>query len=295
MYQRLGEHHLCRYFGAIFLRLGVQDWQKFIYTVRTYHSHLPSLPSFLGIIACMLLGPKKVAANWCNWVHELSSCHKEDKTNCSLVLGNSLARGYLTAESQSPPVGVAMPVHHHWPHVWSSSTAPLPSLETMHLVVRSYTRAVSKWPSQRVSKHTLMKPAPSLPALFRARGQRRGFSPGTLARHSQSARTLTDILNKDWFFFFKKSDMRCRWTLILPQTSRANPVQCYSTHQENWDLRFLMSDLMSNFNVRFDVRFRWPISCPILISIYLSDFDDRLHVRFQSLRFSLAWRTLRFS
>jgi len=29
---------------------------------------------------------------------------------------------------------------------------------------------------------------------------------------------------------------RCeaRWTLSLPQTSRANPVQCYSTHLERW-------------------------------------------------------------
>ena len=38
-----------------------------------------------------------------------------------------------------------------------------------------------EWPSQRVSKHTLMEPAPSLPALFRARGKRRGFSPGAAA------------------------------------------------------------------------------------------------------------------
>jgi len=28
---------------------------------------------------------------------------------------------------------------------------------------------------------------------------------------------------------------KARWTLSLPQTSRANPVQCYSTHQEKWN------------------------------------------------------------
>jgi len=27
---------------------------------------------------------------------------------------------------------------------------------------------------------------------------------------------------------------KARWILSLPQTSRANPVQCYSTHQEKW-------------------------------------------------------------
>jgi len=33
-----------------------------------------------------------------------------------------------------------------------------------------------------------MKPAPSLPALFRARGKRRGFSPGAAARHMSRTR-----------------------------------------------------------------------------------------------------------
>jgi len=61
------------------------------------------------------------------------------------------------------------------------------------------------WPSQRVSKHTLMKPAPSLPALFRAHGKRRGFSPRAAARHrsrTRGSQILTFVGVYFWVTYF---------------------------------------------------------------------------------------------
>ena len=47
--------------------------------------------------------------------------------------------------------------------------------------------------------------------------------------HSKSTITLVSVHKSIWI-------KKARGTLELPQTSRANPVQCYSTHQEkrNW-------------------------------------------------------------
>ena len=50
-----------------------------------------------------------------------------------------------------------------------------------------------------------MKPAPSLPALFRARGKRRGFSPAAAARHRSRTRgpqILTFLGVYFWFLCF---------------------------------------------------------------------------------------------